>query len=58
MHEVKTYALDELMLNSVDKLVGRVGVMKIDVEGFEPKVSRFSQHVNACLTTSPSFNMT
>ncbi|KAI8110814.1 hypothetical protein M9434_004388 [Picochlorum sp. BPE23] len=38
MHEVKTYALDELMLNSVDKLVGRVGVLKIDVEGFEPKV--------------------
>jgi hypothetical protein len=53
MHEVKTYALDELMLNSVNKLVGRVGVLKIEVEGFEPKVSTFSQHVNACLTTSP-----
>ena len=42
MHKVETCALDDIMVNSIDELAGKVGVLKIDVEGFEPKVSQLS----------------
>lgn len=42
MHKVETYALDDIMVDSIDELAGKVGVLKIDVEGFEPKVGQLS----------------